>query len=146
MSSSMRRSTARRSAVGTAARAAAVSVLCLGLAAGTAAPALAAGSGHGAQPRRGTLVSATELVRMDAGQATAYVQGMGFATAPAAEDGVDVYRLTYRTVDPAGRPTTASGVVAPPHSASARGPHGLPSGATAFRVGCVLPTGRPSPV
>ncbi|MEU6235271.1 hypothetical protein [Kitasatospora sp. NPDC047058] len=114
------RKTSRR-----AARVAAASVLCLAVAAATAAPAVAAGSGHDGKPQRGALVSATRVADLDAGQATAYVQGVGFTTAPAAQDGVEVHRLTYRTVDATGRPTVASGVVALPRNAAGRHPRGL---------------------
>ncbi|MFC1413170.1 hypothetical protein ACEZCY_29230 [Streptacidiphilus sp. N1-12] len=97
-----------------------VATLCVCAAVGSAAPTLAAGQVHHAGLQRGALLSATEVEGLDAAEATAYVRGMGFA-APAAQHGVDVYRVTYRTIGPTGLATIASGVVALPRAASRHG-------------------------
>jgi hypothetical protein len=106
----------QRTATATATRrrrlAAAVGLLCLALTAGTAGPAAAATAAASA-PARGAVVSVTPLGGMDARQATAYVQGVGFAT-PAEKSGVRLYRVVYRTVTAVGGLTTASGLVALP--------------------------------
>ncbi|WP_035804847.1 alpha/beta hydrolase family protein [Kitasatospora mediocidica] len=96
---------------------AAAALLCLSVVAGTATATAAGPSAGGA--KRGTVVSVTPLASLDAQQATAYVQGIGFAT-PAERDGVEVDRVVYRTVTPQGRPTTASGVVALPRDPGTR--------------------------
>ena len=103
------------------ARAALVAAIFLSVAAGTAAPAPAAEPAHVAGPQRGTLVSAVELQGMDAAQATAYVQDNGFVAPAAAKNGVDVYRITYRTITPTGRPTVASGLVTLPQATPGHG-------------------------
>ncbi|MFI1608085.1 hypothetical protein ACH4YN_39265 [Streptomyces griseofuscus] len=122
------------------ARATLVTAICLSVAAGTAAPALAAGTAHDAGPRRGTLVSAVRLESLDAARATAYVKNTGFVAPAPAKNGVDVYRITYRTITPAGRPTLASGLVTLPHGTSGRGPRRLSTvsythGTLAYRDG-----------
>ncbi|MHA6765305.1 alpha/beta hydrolase family protein [Streptacidiphilus sp. PAMC 29251] len=105
-------------------RAAVIGALCLCAALGSAAPTLAAAKPGPAGLQRGALVSATPLESLTAAQATAYVRDQGFP-APAAQDSVDLYRLTYRTVTPTGRATIASGLVTLPHSASRRSPQQL---------------------
>src|SRR5689334_4036222 len=55
-------------------RAALGAAICLSIAAGTAAPALAAGPARVAGPQRGTLVSSVELEGLNTAQATAYVK------------------------------------------------------------------------
>jgi hypothetical protein len=86
----------------------------IALVGGVATPALAAPSVR--TQARGDVVSVTPLTRLSAAQATQYARGMGFDV-PAVRDGVDTYRIVYRTVTPQGRPTTASGVVALPRDA-----------------------------
>jgi hypothetical protein len=120
MSLSQQDSSARRARP----RAAVVTAVCLCVAAGSALPAIAAGQDGSVGPRRGTLVSAVHLAGLDAAQATAYVRDQGFA-APAAQDGVDVYRITYRTVGATGRPALASGVVTLPRKAAGHSRAGL---------------------
>ncbi|WBO61457.1 lipase family protein [Streptomyces camelliae] len=122
------------------ARAALVAAVCLSVAAGTAAPALATGPARVAGPQRGTLVSAVELEGMDVAQATAYVKDIGFVAPDAAKNGVDVYRITYRTITATGRPTVASGLVTLPRAASGHGPRRLSTvsythGTLAYRGG-----------
>ncbi|GAA1948002.1 alpha/beta hydrolase family protein [Kitasatospora viridis] len=97
--------------------AATAALLCLSAVAGTAT-ATAADLGAG-RAGRGTVVSVTPLASLDAQQATAYVQGIGFAT-PAERGGVELERVVYRTVTPEGRPTTASGLVALPRDPGPR--------------------------
>lgn len=62
---------------------------------------------------RGELVSVTSLGRMDTAQVTAYLREAGL-DASRVRAGVEAHRIVYRTVDPDGRPTTASGLVALP--------------------------------
>ncbi|MEY9870729.1 hypothetical protein ABH931_000183 [Streptacidiphilus sp. MAP12-33] len=84
------------------------------MACGMAAPAFAA-TAH-TTARRGDVVSVTPIEHLTAAQTTAYAREAGFAVA-AGRDGVDAYRIVYRTVTPQGRPTTASGVLALPRGA-----------------------------
>jgi dienelactone hydrolase len=106
-------------------RAALGAAICLSIAAGTAAPALAAGPARVAGPQRGTLVSTVELEGLNTAQATAYVKKSGFVAPDAAKNGADVYRITYRTITATGRPTVASGLVTLPRTASGHGPRQL---------------------
>ncbi|MBO2453581.1 hypothetical protein J4573_41280 [Actinomadura barringtoniae] len=64
---------------------------------------------------RGAVVSAERVVQMTRAEAAAYTKASGFAS-PAPRYGVTGYRLVYRTIDPAGRPTTASGLVVLPRN------------------------------
>ncbi|MFE3183139.1 lipase [Streptomyces violascens] len=109
-----------------AARRAGVSVLCCGLllggpvvagaAAAPSAPARTGQESHG----RGTLVSAEKLYTLDSAQAVAAeLRGAGFDDG-AVRHGVVAYRLVYRTVDPKGRPTTASGLLVLPLNSERR--------------------------
>ncbi|MFI9046247.1 alpha/beta hydrolase family protein [Streptomyces sp. NPDC053427] len=119
-SASPRRPSPRRVSRGLAAGAA------LLLAALTAAPALAApptaaapesadvatarqGRGEG----RGALLSLTPLGSLNRDEVIARARKSGL-DAGTARHGVAAYRLTYRTVTPNGRPTTASGLLALP--------------------------------
>ncbi|GAA2246231.1 hypothetical protein GCM10010430_30280 [Kitasatospora cystarginea] len=63
---------------------------------------------------RGQLVSHSHLRSLTARETAAELTGTGFSGA-LARYGVDTYRLVYRTVDPQGRPTTASGLLVLPH-------------------------------
>jgi hypothetical protein len=78
------------------------------LAAVTAAatPANAKSAAH----HRGDIVSTVDLGDQDAAATTAYLADHGLP-APAARYGTHAYRLVYRTVDPHGKSTTASGLV-----------------------------------
>ncbi|MFI5952282.1 alpha/beta hydrolase family protein [Cryptosporangium sp. NPDC051539] len=73
------------------------------------APASATGSD------RGDLISATRLRTLTPAQAKSELASEGFSSAET-RYGVTLYRLTYRTVGPTGRPTTASGLVTLPGS------------------------------
>lgn len=98
-----------------------VAAVALTLTVACAAPAAAATVAAGSTStsavqqwtQRGTVVAVTPLSRLTPAQASAYVTTMGFATG-AARDGVDLYRITYRTVTPQGGPTTATGLLALP--------------------------------
>jgi hypothetical protein len=63
--------------------------------------------------QRGQLVSVTPLRTMSAAAVQAELAADGFDRS-ATRYGVRSYRLVYRTVDPAGRPTTASGLMVLP--------------------------------
>ncbi|SCK33944.1 hypothetical protein YWIDRAFT_06167 [Streptomyces sp. SceaMP-e96] len=62
---------------------------------------------------RGTLVSAEKLYARETPQAVAAELGDAGFEADTVRYGVVAYRLVYRTVDPYGRPTTASGLFVP---------------------------------
>lgn len=63
---------------------------------------------------RGTLVSAVPVFRLKAADLDKAAIDAGFVGAPKSRYDVTAYRLIYRTVDPSGRPTTASGLVVLP--------------------------------
>ncbi|MGW5605041.1 alpha/beta hydrolase [Streptomyces sp. NPDC003753] len=94
--------------------AAAAALLLAGLA---AAPAVAATHTPDAPdttaPRRGTLVSLTPVLSRDATGVRTFLAGRDIAT-DTVRYGVTGYRLTYRTVDPYGKPTTATGLLTLP--------------------------------
>ncbi|MEU8890712.1 hypothetical protein [Streptomyces sp. NPDC048442] len=71
---------------------------------------------------RGDPVSVTPLGERDRPRVVEQAQRAGYPT-DTARFGVAAYRLTYRTVTPDGRPTTASGLLALPHG----GAHRLPA-------------------
>lgn len=75
------------------------------------APAAVAGEQQ--QVRRGELVAVTPLARYDAGQVRRYMKERDIV-ADSVRYGVRAYRLTYRTVDPYGKPTTATGLLTLP--------------------------------
>ncbi|MFF0223213.1 alpha/beta hydrolase family protein [Streptomyces sp. NPDC004629] len=81
------------------------------------APVAAAGERH--TEHRGTLVSATPVADHDAGQVREFLAGRDIATDPV-RYGVRAYRLTYRTVDPYGKPTTATGLLTLPKGGAQR--------------------------
>ncbi|MEO3752386.1 lipase [Streptomyces sp. B6B3] len=84
--------------------------------AATVAAASAPATAEHEQRHRGALVSAELLYTLDGrAEAAAELAAAGF-DGSVARYGVDVYRLVYRTVDPAGRPTTASGLLALPRT------------------------------
>ncbi|MFQ6397453.1 hypothetical protein ACLMAJ_28885 [Nocardia sp. KC 131] len=65
------------------------------------------------QTNRGEVVSTVPVAQMSTDEATAYL-------AATARNGVDAYRVVYRTIDTAGAPTTASGLVVLPRTDSHR--------------------------
>ncbi|MDD9377974.1 alpha/beta hydrolase [Streptomyces sp. ZAF1911] len=87
-----------------------------------AAPAPAAGPAYAAtaQGGRGHLISLSALERLGPADVTARLATLGLDAATV-RYGVAAYRLTYATVDPQGRPTTATGLLVLPRG----GPHRL---------------------
>src|SRR5262245_28637495 len=63
---------------------------------------------------RGDVVSASRVRMLTAAQAADELTSSGF-DASEVRYGVDTYQVVYRTIDPQGQPTTASGLVALPH-------------------------------
>ncbi|WP_262704316.1 MULTISPECIES: alpha/beta hydrolase [Streptomyces] len=68
---------------------------------------------------RGTLVSVAPVADHDAGQVREFLAGRDIASDPV-RYGVRAYRLTYRTVDPYGKPTTATGLLSLPKGGAQR--------------------------
>ncbi|WOX13593.1 lipase [Streptomyces sp. N50] len=84
---------------------------------------VASASAHGApDTARGRLVSVVRLRTLSAREVAAELRGDedGAWDAGAVRYGVDTYRVVYRTVDPKGRPTTASGLLAFPRNGERR--------------------------
>lgn len=80
-------------------------------------------SAHGApDTARGRLVSVVHLRTLSAREVAAELRSDedGAWDAGAVRHGVDTYRVVYRTVDPKGRPTTASGLLAFPRNGERR--------------------------
>ncbi|MGW1748025.1 alpha/beta hydrolase [Streptomyces sp. NPDC002092] len=96
--------------------AAAAALVLAGLA---AAPVATAAEQTHAGTRRGDLVSVTPVADRDAGQVRKFVTDRGVAADPV-RYGVRAYRLTYRTVDPYGGPTTATGLLTLPKGGAHR--------------------------
>jgi hypothetical protein len=71
------------------------------------------------EPARGDLVSAKHLLGLSR-EATAKELEAARFDSGAVRHGVDTYRLIYRTVDPAGQATTASGLVVLPRNGERR--------------------------
>ncbi|WP_405164626.1 hypothetical protein OG203_05795 [Nocardia sp. NBC_01499] len=83
---------------------------------------LAAGCANSAPQQKddsdgGGLVHAERLRSFSADEVTSVLNADGFDSS-AVRFGVDTYALEYRTVDPAGRETTATGLLALPHNDS----------------------------
>ncbi|MZD06676.1 alpha/beta hydrolase [Streptomyces sp. SID5785] len=102
-------------------------VAALLLAGGLAAPAAAVADGspaaaqhHRTTDRRGSLLSVTPLAALDRAGVQRWLTAQDMDTSRV-RHGVRAYRLTYRTVDPYGRPTTATGLLTLPTG----GPHRL---------------------
>ncbi|MET7731431.1 alpha/beta hydrolase [Streptomyces sp. NPDC005402] len=90
------------------------------LLAGLAAAPVAAAADQGAQhTRRGDLVSVAPVADRDAGQVRSFLTERD-VDADVVRYGVRAYRLTYRTVDPHGRPTTATGLLTLPRGGAHR--------------------------
>ncbi|MFF4252247.1 alpha/beta hydrolase family protein [Streptomyces sp. NPDC001663] len=83
------------------------------LLAGLAVAPVAAAGEQTQQARRGDLVSVTPVADRDAGQVREFLTGRDVSADPV-RYGVRAYRLTYRTVDPHGKPTTATGLLTLP--------------------------------
>jgi hypothetical protein len=67
----------------------------------------------------GAVVSSTPVLGLDAQQVKDFLQPLGVYV-PEARNGVDAYRVVYRTVDVRGRPTTASALVTLPRTGDRR--------------------------
>lgn len=89
------------------------------LLAGLAVAPVAAAGGQTHQPRRGELVSVTPVADHDATQVRTFLTKRDVAADPV-RYGVRAYRLTYRTVDPHGNPTTATGLLTLPKGGAHR--------------------------
>ncbi|WP_327383975.1 alpha/beta hydrolase family protein [Streptomyces sp. NBC_01207] len=83
-----------------------------------AAPAARAAASAAPAAARGDLVSVVPLDTLDRDQVVAELAVLGIDPATV-RYGVRAYRLTYATVDPGGRPTTATGLLVLPRG----GPH-----------------------
>ncbi|MET7688311.1 alpha/beta hydrolase [Streptomyces sp. NPDC005483] len=94
----------------------AAALLLAGLA---AAPVAAAAGERAQQPRRGDLVSVEPVADRDARQVRSFLAERDVDTG-VVRYGVKAYRLTYRTVDPYGRPTTATGLLTLPRGGTHR--------------------------
>ena len=107
--------------------------------AGTTGPAAAHAVPAGAE--RGTVVSGAFVRTAGLDEVRASLAGEGF-DASTSRYAVDLYRLEYATVDPAGAPTTASGLLALPHNRDRRlTPVSFTHGTETQRVGVPsLPT------
>ncbi len=90
--------------------------LCLTLTACEDAAGQAAQQGENPQD---PLISTEPLVSMDAGTLTGYLKQQGFDPA-GVHDGVDAYRVLYRTTGADGKPTIGSGVLAFPQGSGDR--------------------------
>lgn len=123
------RNSPRRTRTGVRAHTRAAALCTALLLAGSAAPAVAAASGgtvatgataDARTSGRGTLVSADFLYSLEEPQdVTTWLTDAEFDTGTV-RYGVDAYRLVYRTVDPYGRPTTASGLLVLPRGGDSR--------------------------
>ncbi|MFE2325105.1 alpha/beta hydrolase [Streptomyces sp. NPDC059385] len=69
--------------------------------------------------QRGALLSVTPVGSLDRAGVTAYLSGFGM-DAGTVRHGISAYRLTYATVDPQGRPTTATGLLVLPQGGPRR--------------------------
>ena len=94
----------------------AAALLLAGLA---ATPVAAAGGGEAHPAPRGDLLSVTPVADRDAGQVRSSLTGRD-VDADVVRYGVRAYRLTYRTVDPHGAPTTATGLLTLPEGGAHR--------------------------
>jgi acetyl esterase/lipase len=72
-----------------------------------------------AREQRGQIVSSEPLVGMSQQQVGSYLGKLHYTTRTP-RYGVDAYRVVYRTVDPSGKPTTASGLVVLPRNGDRR--------------------------
>ncbi|TYB48165.1 hypothetical protein [Actinomadura chibensis] len=78
-----------------------------------------AAAANAATPQRGGVVSVTRVAHMSPAQTRAYLTSIDPALgSPRPRNGVDTYRVVYRTISPGGAPTTASGVVSLPLAAT----------------------------
>ncbi|MEU5023002.1 alpha/beta hydrolase family protein [Streptomyces milbemycinicus] len=120
------RNSPRRTRTGVRTQTRAAALCTVLLLAGSVAPAIAAAPGgtvttaDAPTSGRGTLVSADFLYSLEKPEdVTAWLTSAEF-DAGTVRYGVDAYRLVYRTVDPYGRPTTASGLLVLPRGGEGR--------------------------
>lgn len=73
---------------------------------------------HERQPARGEIVSTTPVLSLPPDQTAALLADGGVRTP--VRNGVDAFRVDYRTITPQGEPTTASGLVVLPRTESRR--------------------------
>ena len=66
---------------------------------------------------RGRIVSTQHVTALTAAQTRRFLVSRQFGS-PLARDGIDMYRLRYRTIGTTGAPTTASGLIAVPRTRS----------------------------
>ncbi|MGY4099675.1 lipase family protein [Nocardia sp. R16R-3T] len=78
----------------------------------------ACGSDNAPTVPRGEVVSTTPVARLSAEQTTTYLADVNTGTP--ARNGIDAYRVVYRTVTASGDPTTASGLVVLPRTDTRR--------------------------
>lgn len=79
----------------------------------------AASATAGRHEARGTLLAVTPVARLDRAGVTAFITGAGMS-ADTVRHGVRAYRLTYATITPQGRPTTATGLLVLPEGGGHR--------------------------
>ncbi|MGW2827680.1 alpha/beta hydrolase [Streptomyces sp. NPDC001286] len=82
-------------------------------------PGLGEPSVRGGPSARGGLLSVTPVAHHGAGQVRRFLGERGIAADPV-RYGIRAYRLTYRTVDPYGKPTTATGLLTLPTGGARR--------------------------
>ncbi|KOV80763.1 lipase family protein [Nocardia sp. NRRL S-836] len=80
---------------------------------GIAVAALVPATAWAGQQTRGSVVAVTAVSTMDSTQVAAHLRDRGLDSSRV-RFGVDAQRIVYRTVDPRGRPTTASSLVVVP--------------------------------
>ncbi|MGK8524061.1 hypothetical protein ACRS6B_22050 [Nocardia asteroides] len=76
------------------------------------------GAEHERRPSRGEIVSATPVLSLPPEQTAALLTDGGIRTP--VRNGVDAFRVDYRTITPRGEPTTASGLVVLPRTDARR--------------------------
>ncbi|HEY8982880.1 MAG TPA: alpha/beta hydrolase [Streptomyces sp.] len=93
----------------------------LGLAVLVVTPAIAATQPRSASQSmtRGTLLGVTPVADLSRAQVAAFLEGAGIDPATV-RHGIRTYRLTYRTITPQGRPTTATGLLVLPQGGERR--------------------------
>lgn len=79
----------------------------------------AASATAGRLEARGALLAVTPVARLDRAGVTAFITGAGMS-ADTVRHGVRAYRLTYATITPQGRPTTATGLLVLPEGGGHR--------------------------
>lgn len=78
-----------------------------------------ASASAGRHEARGTLLAVTPVARLDRSEVAAFISEAGMS-ADTVRHGVRAYRLSYATITPQGRPTTATGLLVLPEGGSHR--------------------------